>query len=128
MPNKPLTNLLHMSGNTGWPWFTVRAWNGSRGSGFRFQRFPLGRLSLCISLLSLNRRMVLVLLLAGLFVRIIPASRANHEYPPAQNRYMQAKIPGELIFSRIHAGPVFALARIQENIFEESFSAYEPNS
>ena len=37
---------------------------------------------------------------------------------------MQEKILGELIFSRIHAGPVFALARIQENSFEESFSAY----
>ena len=30
----------------------------------------------------------------------------------------------ELYFLRIHAGPVFALPRIQENIFEESFSAY----
>ena len=40
---------------------------------------------------------------------------------------MQEKILGELIFPRIHAGPVFALARIQENIVEESFSAYEPN-
>ena len=46
------------------------------------------------------------------------------DYPPAQNQYMQEKILGELIFSRIHAGPVFALARIQENIFEESFTAY----
>ena len=44
-------------------------------------------------------------------------------YPPAQNQYMQEKIPGELIFPRIHAGPVFALARIQENIFGESPSA-----
>ena len=44
--------------------------------------------------------------------------------PPAQNQYMQEKNLGELIFRRIHAGPVFALARIQENIFEESFSAY----
>ena len=34
---------------------------------------------------------------------------------------MQEKILGELIFARIHAGPVFALARIQENIFEEVF-------
>ena len=32
---------------------------------------------------------------------------------------MQEKNPGELIFARIHAGPVFALVRIQENIFEE---------
>ena len=45
-------------------------------------------------------------------------------YPPAQNQYMQEKILGELIFPRMHAGPVFALARIQENILEESFSAY----
>ena len=43
--------------------------------------------------------------------------------PPAQNQYMQEKILGELIFPRMHVGPVFALARIQENIFEESFSA-----
>ena len=40
------------------------------------------------------------------------------------NQYMQEKIPGELIFARIHAGPVFALARIQENIFEEVFPEY----
>ena len=32
--------------------------------------------------------------------------------------------PGFWHFPRIHAGPVFALARIQENSFEESFSAY----
>ena len=31
---------------------------------------------------------------------------------------------GELISAQIHAGPVVALARIQENIFEESLSAY----
>ena len=37
---------------------------------------------------------------------------------------MQEKILGELIFARIHAGPVFALARIQENIFEEAFPEY----
>ena len=36
--------------------------------------------------------------------------------------YMQERILGELIFARIHAGPVFALARIQENIFEELLS------
>ena len=34
--------------------------------------------------------------------------------PLAQNQYMQEKHLGELIFSRMHAGPVFALARIQE--------------
>ena len=33
---------------------------------------------------------------------------------------MQEKNLGELIFSRIHAGPVFALAQIQENIFLRS--------
>ena len=37
---------------------------------------------------------------------------------------MQEKNPGELIFARIHAGPVFALARIQENVFEEVFPEY----
>ena len=45
-------------------------------------------------------------------------------YPPAQNQYMQEKFLGELIFPRIHAGPVFALAPIQENIFEEVFPEY----
>ena len=45
-------------------------------------------------------------------------------YPPAQNQYMQDKILGELIFARIHAGPVFALPRIQENIFDEIFPEY----
>ena len=48
----------------------------------------------------------------------------KQKYPPAQNQYMQEKNLGELIFVRIHAGPVFALARIQENIFEESFPEY----
>ena len=37
---------------------------------------------------------------------------------------MQEKILEELIFARIHAGPVFALVRIQENIFEEIFPEY----
>ena len=37
---------------------------------------------------------------------------------------MQEKILEELIFARIHVGPVFALARIQENIFEELFLKY----
>ena len=45
-------------------------------------------------------------------------------YSPAQNQYMQEKILGELIFAPIHAGPVFALARIQKNIFKEPFLAY----
>ena len=44
--------------------------------------------------------------------------------PPAQSQYMQEKNLGELIFVRIHAGPVFALARIQENIFEDVFPEY----
>ena len=35
---------------------------------------------------------------------------------------MQENILGELIFA-LHAGPVFALARIQENIFEEQLSS-----
>ena len=34
------------------------------------------------------------------------------------------KILEELIFARIHVGPVFALVRIQENIFEELFLKY----
>ena len=40
---------------------------------------------------------------------------------------MQETIIGELTFARIHVGPLFALARIQENNFEELFSAYLPN-
>ena len=58
--------------------------------------------------------------------RKIKDSKKCHksEYPPAQNQYMQETILGELIFARIHAGPVFALARIQENIFEEVFPEY----
>ena len=40
---------------------------------------------------------------------------------------MQEEFLGELIFARIHAGPVFALARIQENIFEEVFPEYFAN-
>ena len=50
--------------------------------------------------------------------------KSEKNSPPAQNQYMQEKILGELIFVRIHAGPVFALARIQENIFEESLPEY----
>ena len=41
--------------------------------------------------------------------------------PPAQNQYMQEKILGELIFPRIHAGPVFALARIQKILLRSHF-------
>ena len=41
--------------------------------------------------------------------------------PPAQNQYMQETSLGELVFVRIHAGPVLALTRIQENIFEDHF-------
>ena len=53
---------------------------------------------------------------------------AIRTYPPAQNRYMQEKNLGELIFASIHAGPVFALTRIQENVFEGSSSTCSPNS
>ena len=43
----------------------------------------------------------------------------HNYYPRAQNQYVQEKNLGELIFARMHAGPIFALARIQvqENIF-----------
>ena len=37
---------------------------------------------------------------------------------------MQEKILDELIYARIHVGPVFALVRIQENILEELFLKY----
>ena len=50
--------------------------------------------------------------------------KGRSKYPPAQNQYMQEKILGELIFARIYAGSVLALARIQENVFEGSLSAY----
>ena len=43
--------------------------------------------------------------------------------PPGTKPIHAGKNLGELIVARIHAGPVFALARIQENIFEGSFSA-----
>ena len=37
-------------------------------------------------------------------------------YPPAQNQYLQDKILSEVIFGRIHAGPVFALARYRKTV------------
>ena len=43
-------------------------------------------------------------------------SKKGPEAVPTQHKNV-----GESIFARIHAGPVFALVRIQENIFEESF-------
>ena len=49
---------------------------------------------------------------------------AGSIYPPAQNQYMQENILEEFIFARIHVGPVFALAQIHENIFEELFLKY----
>ena len=58
------------------------------------------------------------------FKMITGRKKLFSNYPPAQNQYMQEKILGELIFARIHAGRVFALARIQENIFEEVFPEY----
>ena len=55
---------------------------------------------------------------------LITFTSGVHVPPPAQNQYMQERKLGELIFSRIHGVPVFALARIQEITFEGSFSAY----
>ena len=43
---------------------------------------------------------------------------------PQQKTNTCRKSLGELIFARILAGPVFTLARIQENTFEELFSKY----
>ena len=37
---------------------------------------------------------------------------------------MQENILEEFIFARLHVGPVFILAQIQENIFEEMFLKY----
>ena len=45
-------------------------------------------------------------------------------YLPAQNQYLQEKNLGELIFARRQCWPVFALARIQENLFGEVFPKY----
>ena len=43
--------------------------------------------------------------------------------PPAQNQYCTCRKNSWVVhFAQIHAGPVFALARIQENTLEESFS------
>ena len=53
-----------------------------------------------------------------------PLISGRKAYPPAQNRYMQEKNLEELILARIHVGPVFALVRIQDNIFEELFLKY----
>ena len=58
---------------------------------------------------------VLTTLILGNYFRNIPRHKTH---------ICRKKIPGELIFARIHAGPVFALARIQENIFEEVFPEY----
>ena len=44
--------------------------------------------------------------------------------PPGTKPIHAGKILGELILARIHAGPVSALVRIQENIFEEVFPEY----
>ena len=51
-------------------------------------------------------------------VRTTTTSASRHK---TNTQYMQEKDLGELIFARIHAGPVFALARIQENILENNF-------
>ena len=48
----------------------------------------------------------------------------KEQVPPGTKPIHAGKILGELIFARIHAGPVFAFVRIQENISEGSFSAY----
>ena len=44
--------------------------------------------------------------------------------PPSTKPTHAGKLLGELTFARVHAGSVFALARIQENIIEELFSKY----
>ena len=67
--------------------------------------------------------------LEGVLSGVVPANQTEERTPPpSQNQYMQENNLGELLFAQIHAGPVFALARIQENIFEELLSAYLPNS
>ena len=48
----------------------------------------------------------------------------NFQLPPGTKPIYAGKNLGELIFARIHAGPVFALARTQENEFEELFLKY----
>ena len=49
-------------------------------------------------------------------------------YLLAQNQYMQEFFLGESILHNIHAGPVFAEARIQEIHLRKHFSANLPNS
>ena len=42
-------------------------------------------------------------------------------YPPAQNQCAQKKFLVEFMSAQIHAGPVLAVARVQETIFEKSY-------
>ena len=46
------------------------------------------------------------------------------ELPPAQNQHMQETNLEKLIYVRVHVGPAFALAQIQENISEDLFLKY----
>ena len=48
----------------------------------------------------------------------------DNKLPPRHKTNTCRKNLGELIFARVHAGLVFALPRIQENIFDEVFPEY----
>ena len=48
--------------------------------------------------------------------------------PPGTKPIDAGNFLGELIFARMHAGPVFALARIQETILRRYFPSIVPNS
>ena len=74
---------------------------------------PFFVLSLSLSIL-LSPCLFLFFCFLSLFLYLPPGTKPIHE----------EIILGELIFVQIHAGPVFALARKQENIFEGSLSAY----
>ena len=56
-----------------------------------------------------------------------PARQAKHIPPGTKPRHAE-KFLWKFVFARIHAGPVFALARIKANSLEELVSAYLPNS
>ena len=55
------------------------------------------------------------------------APLAHKDYPPGTKPVHAGKDPWGQSLARIHAGPVSALARIEESLFEEPFSAYLPN-
>ena len=70
---------------------------------------------------ALDRAIEVAIAIAMIIAKTHPRvpRHTKNSTPPAQNQCMQEMILGELVFARTRAGPVFALARIQENTFEE---------